>query len=474
MMKTGRMTVWGLCGALIILANISSGEIVYGPDAKAYFEELRNRVGDQYVDFEAPQFSTGVLSTATIEGVGLSFKTAQVRFPTTANVNYPVYVRSNTLTRNNTQSLMGVGYSGSGADGQSQYEIVFSEPQGRVGMMRNWNTASITRFYNPDGVLLGEHKNTTSDEFVAWKANGPELDQWVSKVVIDGEYSNGAYQVGETDELYFGTKNPDEGGFRGGLLYGDEAEGVFAQFKGLLGDTLEDFNNLPNGPVRTIEADNGIDVLTLTTTKKQYPKPPVAVDYPVCVIPYGGVTTPSGTNELMGASSPSGNADGQNAYEISFSRIQHRVGILRYWNTSSVTRFYAEDGSLLAEHQNTANREFVGWVGDPGDQSTWVKRVEMDGVLYQNAYQVGRADDLQYGRALPDRRDMEIVDFSLGANHSVSISWFPAQVNHSLEYSYDMINWQPAEGVLSGDSWTGTISGDPTQVFFRVLTEELF
>lgn len=460
---------------LIFLATGLSvhGEIVYGPDARAYFEEVKNRVGDTFVDFDGQEFSVGLLSSATVEGVTLTFTTTQRRYPTVADVNQPVYLRQTTVTHNGTRSLMGTGYGGTGADGQSRYEIVFSDPQGRVGMMRNWNTASITRFYNPDGVLLGEHKNTTSDEFVGWLAGGPEVDQWVAKVVLDGEYNNGAYQVGETDDLYFGTANP-EGENNWGLVYGAEALERFTRFVEVLGDTLEDFNGLANGPVREIQAANGVDVLTLKTTEKRYPKPPVAVDYPVSVIPYGGVTTPSGTNELMGSSSNAGYADGQNRYEISFSRLQHRVGILRWWNTNSVTRFYAGDGRLLAEHQNTTSSEFVGWIGDPGDESTWVKKVEMDGIEDQGTFQVGRADDLHYGRFLPERRGMEIVEFHVGADNSVDISWTPAQYGHVLEYSFDLLNWETAPGDLQPDSYSGTMPELPSEVFWRVLTEKLF
>jgi hypothetical protein len=470
--SAGNWAIRIIAASLLTLLTAATGEVVYGPDARAEFEELRSRVGDSYLDFDGPEYSPGALTSTEVDGVTLTFKTTQKRYPSIMNVDYPVALRSASLTHNKTQSLMGAGNSSGGADGQSVYQIVFSDPQGRVGMMRNWNTASLTRFYNPDGVLLGEHKNTTADEFVGWKANGPEVDQWVSKVVLDGEYYNGAYQSGETDDLFFGTANPGEEP-RDGLVYGPEAEAQFELFQTLLGDTLEDFERLTNGPVRTIEALNGVDVLTLKTTEKRYPKPPVTVDYPVCVLPFGGVTT-GGTKELMGTSGPAGYADGQNQYEIVFSRVQHRAGIVRTWNTYALTRFYAEGGRLLAEHQNTGGGEFVGWVGDPDDESTWVKKIEMDGVLNDNVYQVGRSDDLRYGRAMPDRRRMEIVDFSLSPGRQVSISWQPAQMNHVLEFSYNLIDWQPADGVLNGDSWTGNIDGDPAQVYFRVLTEKLF
>ena len=257
-------------------------------------------------------------------------------------------------------------------------------------------------------------------------------------------------------------------------MYGEEAEERFTLLAEVLGDSIEDFNSLSNGPVREIQSDNGVDVLTLKTNEKRYPKPPVTVDFPVCVLPYGGVTTPSGTNELMGAGNSSGYADGQSRFEISFSRLQHRVGILRWWNTFSVTRFYSGDGTVLAEHQNTANREFVGWIGDPGDESTWVKRIEMDGVEDQGVFHVGRADDLHYGRFLPERQSMEIVEFQIGPDNSINVSWQPDQYNHVFEYSYNLLDWFPAEGELHADSFTGMMPTGQTEVFWRVLTGKLF
>jgi hypothetical protein len=340
--------------------------------------------------------------------------------------------------------------------------------------MRLWNTSSLTRFYNNVGELLGEHQNTVNYEFVGWVADGPEVAQWVSKVVLDGMNPGGTYQVGETDDLFFGTEPLDEGGMIG-IIYGTEAEEAFSLYRELLNDVLVDFDNLAKGPHRTIETGNGIDVLTLATTEKRYPPPSVAVDYPVSVLPYSYVTnTPSGTGELMGTGSNSGVPDGQNRYEIVFSRIQHRVGVMRRWNTSSVTRFYAEDGSVLGEHQNTVNHEFVGWVGDPGDSATWVKKVELDGVLFSGAYQVGFTDNLHFGRELPDNDPMQVTGFALTPERQVTLNWWPGQVLHQVEVSDDLLNWQPAGGDLGPTSWTGAIEGDPERVYYRVLTERLF
>jgi len=71
------------------------------------------------------------------------------------------------------------------------------------------------------------------------------------------------------------------------------------------------------------------------------------------------------------------------------------------WNTYSLTRFYDADGTLLAEHRNTENHEFMGYVAaGPGDR---IKTIEFDGVPEQpgnkqnKIFQVGQVDDLYVG-----------------------------------------------------------------------------
>ncbi|MEX0325085.1 MAG: hypothetical protein AB3N33_03240 [Puniceicoccaceae bacterium] len=460
---------------LSVTGSSLPGEIAYGPDARAQFEEYRDRLGDSHVTFDEPEITGGPLGPLTVGGVELTFRTTEQRYPSQVTVDYPVVVLPYsfvTSTRNGTHTLMGSRSSGGLPDGQSRYEIVFSQPQARVGVMRLWSTDSLTRFYNPSGELLGEHQNTTSLEFVAWFAGGPDTNDWVSRVEIDGTNPGGTYQVGETDDLFFGTAKPDGPPDKLGIVHGQDAVDRFTLYREFLGDTLVDFNDLANGPVRQIAA--GGETLTLKTLERRYPPPIVVVDYPVCVVPLYGVNPPSGTNELMGSGASYGAPDGQNPYEIVFTNPQHRVAVMRRWNTHSLTRFYAEDGSLLGEHQNTANHEFVGWVGDPGDERTWVKRVLMEGLPVSNTYQVGFTDDLHFGSELPDRDPIEITGGYYNAQKEAGFSWQPAQALPEVEYSLDLINWLPAGGDLSPSSWSGTVDGDPETVFFRVLSGKLF
>lgn len=474
--RSGIICGTAVLGWLISMAlDCVAGEIAYGPEVLAQFEEWRDTLGDSHVTFDEPEISGGPLGPITVNGVELTFTTTERRYPSVAAVNYPVVVLPYSFvssTRNGTHTLMGTRTTDGLPDGQSRYEIVFSEPQGRVGMMRLWHTSSVTRFYNPSGELLGEHQNTESNQFVAWLAGGPDHAEWVSRVVIDGANPGGTYQVGETDDLFFGTAKPDGPPPMLGIVHGQDAIERFALYRDFLGDTLVDFNNLGNGPVRQIVA-NG-ETLTLKTFAKRYPPPEISVDYPVCVCPLYGVNPPSGTNELMGSGASYGAPDGQNPYEIVFTSPQHRVAVMRRWNTNSLTRFYASDGRLLGEHKNTTNHEFVGWVGNPGDEGTWVKRVVIDGLAQSGTYQVGFTDDLHFGSHLPDRDPVEITGGYYNASQEVGFTWAPPQPLPHVEYSLDLINWLPAEGEPTPTSWDGTVSGDSEAVFFRVLSEKLF
>jgi len=106
-------------------------------------------------------------------------------------------------------------------------------------------------------------------------------------------------------------------------------------------------------------------------------------------------------NSLVGSPFQFGSDDARVGYEITFDTAQRRAGLLRLWNTASLTSFYNAEGDLLATHQNTANQEFVGYMADSSDSSTWVARILMDGALIQNSRQVGHSDDLYFGRVVP-------------------------------------------------------------------------
>ncbi|CAG0999031.1 hypothetical protein MYXO_02882 [Myxococcaceae bacterium] len=101
--------------------------------------------------------------------------------------------------------------------------------------------------------------------------------------------------------------------------------------------------------------------------------------------------------------------DGRYAYEIVFSDAQSAAGIQRLWNSSTVTRFFNSSGLLLGEYQGST---YVGWLGDPNDATTHVKRIEIDGVVLGGSRQVGYSDDLIYG-TIPEPSTAALVALGL-------------------------------------------------------------
>jgi hypothetical protein len=219
-----------------------------------------------------------------------------------------------------------------------------------------------------------------------------------------------------------------------------------------------------------------VDAVTITvrTTLQRYPSV-VSVDYPVSVIPFDFVTsTPSGTHELMGTRSASGLPDGQSRYEIRFSVPQRRAAVQRDWNTNSLTRFYNSNGNLLGEHQNTVNREFVGYIATNGEDDSRVSRIEIDGLSAGGGYQVGFTDDLFFGSVPLDVGPVPlwIVSVARGDEGNVTLNWAPAVENAWIQFSADLINWQVIAGPVRGDHWTGaTPSGGESVGYLRVATQ---
>ena len=106
-------------------------------------------------------------------------------------------------------------------------------------------------------------------------------------------------------------------------------------------------------------------------------------------------------NSLVGSPFQFGSDDARVGYEITFDEVQRRAGLRRIWNTGSTTSFYNAAGELLATHQNTVSAEFVGYIADSSDESTWVARILLDTASPDNARQVGHTDDLYFGRLVP-------------------------------------------------------------------------
>jgi hypothetical protein len=164
---------------------------------KGEFLRYHHEEGAAYIDFESE--AEGPLDPLEANGVTVSFRTTQQRYPSTVDVDWPVVVLPYsfvTSTPSGTNELMGVRTGTGLPDGQSRYEIRFSEPQRRAGVQRNWNTYSLTRFYNEAGKLLGEHRNTTNREYVGFLAGADDQGGWVARIELDGAVENGVTYPG--------------------------------------------------------------------------------------------------------------------------------------------------------------------------------------------------------------------------------------------------------------------------------------
>ena len=177
------------------------------------------------------------------------------------------------------------------------------------------------------------------------------------------------------------------------LVTGPAARTQFENFATTLGDTFENFDGFATGLYNRL----GTLPFSLETTEFRYPQPTVAAPDGTRV----SVFTRTGSNrQLMGVRAFDAR-DGQSKYELMFDSPQRRAAVLRPWSVYSLTRFYAGP-TLLAEHQNTVNTEFVGYISNSDEVADWITRIEFDGISQtpQNAnklYQVGAVDDLFFG-----------------------------------------------------------------------------
>jgi hypothetical protein len=188
-----------------------------------------------------------------------------------------------------------------------------------------------------------------------------------------------------------------------GLVTGPDARAAFEALRH--GDLVAftDFEDVPTGLHRklTLEGPDGDIAIRLRTTKIRYPLPVrnAKRNSPVAVLPYDFVSAPD-NHRLMGVQAAK-LPDGQSRYELTLSPPMSHVGLLRMWTTDSLTRFYDEAGTLLAEHRNAANHEFVGYVANQTEDR--VARIVFDGVPSEpksksnKLFQVGEVDDLYVG-----------------------------------------------------------------------------
>ena len=188
-------------GFLIALIGAAEADLIFGPDAQNQFEALRNSGAADYEDFE--ELATGPLSE--LAGRGVTFKTTENRFGTVGPLDLPVVV----LPWDFVGAPAGViapirtGAPRYIPDGQNKYEIRFEAPQLHAGITRVWNVHTTTRFFNGD-TLLAEHQNTVNTEFVGYLGNLNDPQDRVTHIEIDGDRVSNSYQVGFSDDLYWG------------------------------------------------------------------------------------------------------------------------------------------------------------------------------------------------------------------------------------------------------------------------------
>jgi hypothetical protein len=195
-----------------------------------------------------------------------------------------------------------------------------------------------------------------------------------------------------------------------GLIVGDAAK---QGFEGLRNDgviSFTDFEDVPTGLHRRLDVrgPGGDFEIGLRTTLMRWPWPPRHLKgAPVAMLPYDFVAEPA-NHRLMGTTryeEPGFRSeylpDGQSRFELTIDPPASHVGLFRPWHTNSLTRFYRGDGTLIEEHRNTTNHEFVAYVAaKPEDR---VRRIEFDGIPEQpddetnRLFQVGQVDDLYVG-----------------------------------------------------------------------------
>jgi len=195
-----------------------------------------------------------------------------------------------------------------------------------------------------------------------------------------------------------------------GLVFGESALGEFQALHVQFGEGFNDFESVGPGfnlnPGATPFGD-GVSFASIISTSGT-PFGPEHVEVSAGYLP--------GTfgNTIVGSPFAGGADDGRVGYEITFASVQRRAGLKRLWSTSALTSFYNAAGDLLGMHQNTVNQEFVGWMADSGDESTWVARIVMDGLTDGGSRQVGYSDDLYFGTLVPTPATFSLLLLGVG------------------------------------------------------------
>lgn len=100
-------------------------------------------------------------------------------------------------------TIVGTPFSSGTDDGRMGYQVLFSTPQQYAGIQRNWNSSSVTQFYNSEDELLYEFTGL-SVYYAGYTGDPNDQSQWVSRIQMDGNLLSGVRQVGYSDDLVYG------------------------------------------------------------------------------------------------------------------------------------------------------------------------------------------------------------------------------------------------------------------------------
>jgi len=218
MVKCRTMVMAALVPTLFSVSVPASAGLVFGTSARTQFDGFVATLGDTYESFDGFPGQTnlttqvpGVTFRTTADGFGFG----SFRPPVDLEVNVicsPANPFSSSCGSSETDHLIGGVRAGGITDGQSVYEIVFATGQLRAGLTRPMNTFALTRFFSGT-TLLAEHQSTTGEEFVGFLTDALNP---ITRIEIDGlihpNATGSIYQVGYSDDLYFGSVAENTGG----------------------------------------------------------------------------------------------------------------------------------------------------------------------------------------------------------------------------------------------------------------------
>jgi hypothetical protein len=180
-----------------------------GSAAQSQFDTWVANLGGTHYDFDNLPFHS-YLYTLT----GVTFRS--ILDPFGNPLNDPVVVSNlGQNSSNPVREIVGMPWGlGSLDDGRVVYQMTFGSPQRWAGVVRHWGIQNtITRFYEADGdeiATFGPGSGPSSGNyFIGYLADTDDTSHWIARIVCDGIIVAGSKQVGYTNDLYFGTANPN-------------------------------------------------------------------------------------------------------------------------------------------------------------------------------------------------------------------------------------------------------------------------